>query len=156
MIANVLTLSQSQGSSSSDSSLLPPAVATADQTINSTTTFVNSTYLLVPLSANKRYAWQIIGIFNSASVPDFAYTFSIPSLATGNWIANLSLAQNVLIYGNAAVAGGNATDRYFSGQGWVTTAGTAGNLQMKFAQNVSNVSNTTLVEKSALLVWELD
>ena len=131
------------------------AVKLADQTVNNSSVFVNDNTLVLPVVASASYFWSLDLHFTSGITPDFKFTFTVPSGASGVargqavdatplvTIIAADVATTVVIPGAAA----GVVVRAF---GWLTTSTTAGNLQLQWAQNTANASNTIVLQGSAL------
>ena len=131
-------------------------VKLANQTVNNSTTLVNDNTLVLPVVASATYAWSLDLQMSSGITPDFKSTFTVPSGATGVTRGH-SIDPTPVVTGYASsitatnVTPGHATldviVRFF---GWLTTSTTAGNLQFQWAQNTANVSDTIVLQGSAL------
>jgi hypothetical protein len=123
---------------------------TVQQTINDSVAFQTTT-LTYAVGANEDWAFQIYLLYNSGSTPDLKLEWSgIPSGGTGNWSGiGYTAGGAVDIQSHANLA----TDITAGGQGAVYAivlygvyigAGASGTLQLDFAQNTANASNTTI------------
>lgn len=129
-----------------------------DETINSSTVLQDDDELFVALNANKIYTWLLLFYVNSGATPDFKYAFSIPAGATG---LRMDVSQFFVVDDEntsaitTTVNFGTATPvKSSSNWGRVIMGGTAGNLQMQWAQLNSNAGDTTVEAGSLLVVWE--
>ncbi|MGH6691132.1 MAG: hypothetical protein ACREF4_10715 [Gammaproteobacteria bacterium] len=140
----------------------PPAFKAANQIVNNSTTLVNDTALVVPVVANGVYSWQALVKWASGTTPDFKMDLALPASANHDSIGHSYFRDG------AAAAG--ADSRMFSGAevlaipgagtswstqgrltlctGYITVAGTAGNAQIRWAQNAANASDTTVFANS--------
>lgn len=131
---------------------------TETQVVNNSTVLVNDDALFVPMQINARYS--IMGMFwwDSGTTGDIKWAWTVPAGgAMSNWTVlsvATSAANNV---GNAdaslATTAGGLVGRVGAGigtfsAGWlmgiVTTAGTAGNLQLQWAQSAAEAVNTRM------------
>lgn len=130
---------------------------TGDESVTSSTTLQNDGSLVLPLAANARYLLDgylaYTGPTFGAGPADLKAAWAVPAGATMRW-AQHGPGSNTP-NGIAAVETDHATNHvlgtYGTGTnivarpaGWVTTSGTAGDLQLRWAQNVSNGVATTL------------
>jgi hypothetical protein len=134
---------------------------TATQTINNSTSFQTTT-LTLTVAANEDWAWEIYLLYNSNSTADIKFEWQdIPTGLVGHWSA-LGYAANgtVDIQSKVSLAG----DLTAGGQGAVyathlkgvfITGGTGGTLELNFAQNTANGSNTTVEIGSYLMAHKI-
>jgi hypothetical protein len=148
----------------------------ADQTVNTSTTLVNATGMAFSLSANATYAIDGWLRWTSNPTADIKFGWSSPASSDGWWSLN-----GPYVTGSPAVGGRErvnyadtstvaitsalsaAGDDESTGTidisarlgGYITTS-TAGTLQLQFAQNTSDASDTILGEGSWLRVTRLD
>jgi len=125
----------------------------ADQALN-TITLTNDTHLLLPVAANATYLMEWWFRMDGPAANDFKYSFTGPAGAAMVWSSlglDLAAATNVApisqdaptlatVIQHGCVAAGTFT--HVRGRGYLTTAGTAGNLQMQWAQVVAAASTT--------------
>ncbi|MGW8679668.1 hypothetical protein ACWGNN_01120 [Streptomyces sp. NPDC055817] len=135
---------------------------TADETVNSSTTLQNDDHLVLPVVANGVYTFALDLYMTESTdyVGDFKMSFTCPTGATfdmhgagahvtvlasgtssdGEWIGKLatSSAAATLAFG---VGTGLTAVRVY---GRLVMSGTAGNLQLQWAQNASDATGTTL------------
>lgn len=136
----------------------------ADQNVNNSTALVNATGLVVPLpAANTLYSFQIWASYMSSTVADIKFTCTIPAGATG-FIGGAGLATTggggtggdgewgLVGLPNPLAFGGAAAPLVVQLAGRVQVNATTGSLQVQFAQNTLEVSNTTLFAISYMSV----
>jgi len=134
---------------------------TADQTVNNSAVYVNDTHLVLPVAGNE--TWDILTVlkFITGGVPDLKLRFIIPA---GSSIT----AYSMNLIANGAVWG--ATDFDFTGDKKINGsgatgvigfralyigAGSAGNVQLQWAQNTADVSDTKVLIGSCLICHNL-
>lgn len=133
--------------------LLETVRLTADQTVNNTTTLVNITDLVsaVNLEANKDY-FAVIGVLaDGGTTPDIKIgvtaitgaTIIVGSLAGANE-ANPQVISTV----------GAGTVRTFSVFADIEMGATAAKLQLQFAQNTADVSDTKVIQGMTMMIFE--
>lgn len=134
--------------------LRPRAAAkTSDQTVNNSATLVNDTQLFVNVSANATYTFTAALRYSTGTTPDLKIAWTFP--------AGLTLRYDSLIGPTSATLAmfqqDQTTPLAFDGAlgyamlfGVVTVSGTAGVLQLQWAQNVANPSNTIMQTGSYL------
>lgn len=127
-----------------------------DQTVTSSTANVNDTALFLPVEANAIYVLEGLLLYSCRDDTDVKIGWTGPSGSTLEWIAH---AQTVS--GTTAISAGVVVDRQNIGftsfplggagaenstvmtakiRGRLDTAGTAGNLQLNWAQRISNAT----------------
>lgn len=135
---------------------LEPIVArkTASETVNNSTAMQNDNELVWAMAANTVYRFEMCIFYLSTAVADFKFQFTVPAGAIMRWgyiAVDTSLNFRHPGYLNeAAVAtiGGDGTDRFITITGIVATVGTAGNLQLQWAQNTAEATNTQVRDNS--------
>lgn len=139
------------------------------QVVNNSIAFVNDDALLLPLQANARYVLDGFLIWDSGTTADIKFDWVGPAgFTVGRWAVNsidttsttLTGAGNVGQSGTAATAiprGGVGIGTFVSGLlfGLVTTAGTAGNLQLRWAQNALEAVNTRIKTESWIRLFRV-
>lgn len=149
------------------------ALLSAEQTINNTTTLTTLTDFTTALVANGTYVAEFVLIYLSGTTPDVKFKWDITSVAgcTIEWGQTGASAINA-----AAPSGGAAITTYnsmhdqsqemaLSGQGTgadnkvvvpifatIHNSSTAGNLNIQWAQNVADGSNTSLLVGSYMKI----
>jgi len=151
-IANKLYVDSSGGGANT----FARVVKKVDQTVNNSTVLVNDNELFVALSVNKTYGFLLGLRHNSGTVPDLKYTFTVPAAASGAlcpaWSG--STGANELVFSGVQVVQTSGNDGWIQTLGHVIMAGTAGNLQLQWAQNAANASDTDVLQGAYLIVWE--
>lgn len=124
----------------------------SDQTVNNTSTLVNITSLVLPVVANATYAFEANLFFTSGSTPDIKFAVVTPAGATTQWWSLDAFNTTWVRYasGGAVAIGTAGTEEAAELRGSVLTGATAGNIQLQFAQNGANASNTIVRAHSSL------
>ncbi len=134
--------------------------AVADSTKTSNTTLADATGVVVALQANSTYILDGYIAYNAGATGDLKVAWTVPAGTTGHWglypIAVASTAsvgdldaRRIDAYGDANIQAGGGSDS-FGGimvalpRGYIVTSGTAGNFQLRFAQNTSSVTSTVI------------
>lgn len=150
------------------------AYASSNTTKISSTAFGDAAGMAMALEANTIYGWDCYLAYDSGLTPDIKIAWTAPAGATGHWgayglasttggsgIGDLS-ALRVNAYGDASpiALGGNEIPStpgplVARPMGYVEVGATAGNLQLRFAQNSSNATNTIIRAGSWLRAWKL-
>jgi hypothetical protein len=135
------------------------AIKPTSQNVISSTTFVNDSDLVLPVAASASYIFDCWLDFTSVSGADLKVTWAVPSgssllyQALHNEGGATGLNNSQLIYAdtNTLFCAGNGATQVAAGlHGSLVTAGTPGNLQLRWAQNTSTASNTTIRLQSYL------
>ena len=136
---------------------------TANETVNNSNTLQNDDTLLVALSANEVVAFMCFIIIDSGTTPDFQAAFTVPAAATLAWGQAGLASQNtasaftysvaVTVSGTAVAMGGVGAGSPMSVMlvGTVANGANAGNLQLQWAQNTANASDTIVYANSWLV-----
>jgi len=140
------------------------AVKTADTTVNNTAVLAADPHLSVPVAANAVYEVTAFLQYATSQTADIQAGWTGPAGATMSWTANaLSLGATSSTFqilrawatlSSAANFGGIATGSAVIAQpiGRLTTAGTAGTLDLRWAQGTAEASDTVLYAGSWLKV----
>jgi len=138
---------------------------TTNETVNNSGTLQNDDELFAALAANEVVMFQCCLVQNSNSTADFLFTFTVPSGATVVWNftnglrigagGNVDTHTAVTASGTEVSFEGFGADQTIFVTGVVTNGGNSGNLQLQWAQNTPNASNTTVKANSFLLVYRV-
>jgi hypothetical protein len=137
---------------------------TADQTVNNSATLVNDTHLFVPMVANATYTGMLLLFYSSNTTASIKFAFTFPAGATVSWapVAYQAVGSFTILLSALNTYQSGVDNPLFGAGGSdfptaiiniiARTAGTAGNLQLRWAQNTANVSNTTIKQDSYMIV----
>jgi hypothetical protein len=134
----------------------------ADQAATqSSTTMQNDTALVFTANANTTYVFDAwIPVNDSNATADLKYTFTTPASSTLNIMTNYYSTATANVFCNIIASGtacANATiniaNHFIQVRGQVTVAGTAGSVQLQFAQNTATAASFPVVKKGATLTW---
>jgi hypothetical protein len=139
------------------------------QTVNNTTTLTSSTYLTLPVEANKFYVFEATIIYTAATAADFRFALSLPtgsSMRLGTWTSGVTAGSGDF---GAAIAHDAITTAFPMGgigtafnpmtarpTGVITIGANAGSCTVQFAQETANASDTTLNSQSWIRLTEVD
>jgi len=139
------------------------AVKTGDQTKNASTTYTNDTELQIALPANSTWMLDGLLIYSSSATADAKVDLSVPASATyylatngldpAGTTAAGSIDRGVVTNGDGGggMSGrgvGTTTKNAAMIRATVIVAGTAGNLNIQWAQRTSDATNTVLFRGS--------
>lgn len=132
-------------------------VKKVDEIVNNSTTLINDAELFVALNINKTYGFYFIMFLSSPATPQIKKLWSIPAGATGlrlngAWSSSAVISTRNVITSSALAT--NGQDQSLVESGRIIMAGTAGNLQFRWAQQTANASDTKVLQGSYLVVWE--
>ena len=132
-------------------------VKTVDEDVNNSTTMQDDDALLLAVEANARYEMLIILRVTIRAASDFKFQFTVPASATieghasstvqNNPVFDLTTAQTITV--TALI---QTFIRYAA---TITTAGTAGNVTLQWAQNTAAIEDTTVKNGSLLIIRRL-
>jgi len=130
----------------------------ADTTRTLTTTLADDPDLVLPVLANKHYAFEMWISENVHNTPDLKIAITMPAGATlESLLMSSAFASADDTYdGSSRIVFGTATVDSVTLIGAITVAGTAGNVTLQWAQNTSDANNTTLLEGSWIRLTQLD
>lgn len=141
--------------------LFTPIRKTNTQTVNNSATLVDDSVLKIPIGKNEvlRFAFTIF--YNSNTTADFKFTFVGPSGATGRIAVGARTLTDGSIGGGGAFAlagavtcGGLGFEASIVGTVTIANGTTPGNVQLQWAQNTADASNTTVLANSNLSAIE--
>jgi hypothetical protein len=136
----------------------PYARKSADETVNNSATLQNDDHLFSSVVASTHYWLSMRLIMNSGTTPDFKMLFTFPAGLT-MVLHNVEPTPVVSVpYDQTVVAAmsGTAADIVIQVEGLVIVSSTAGTLQMQWAQNTANASNTILRTNSTMRLIKLN
>ena len=130
---------------------------------NNSTTLITITQLGVAIAAAGLYLveWHIL--WESGSTPDIKFSFSTPTGLTGvAEVVYTNTAAAVVVYSQDITSGGvidipglGATTPVLSTFRALVRSGGLGTLDIQFAQNTANVSDTTILNDSNVFSWKI-
>jgi hypothetical protein len=134
---------------------------TANQSVTSSTALVNDSALAVALAANAYYWFQNFVVYEGGTLnaSDIKWAYTVPAGATltaGTYYratTAVAVNWNQINATTVSAAGSNGAGNLLvlNASGTVQTGGTAGNLQMQWAQNTSSGTATIVHSGSVLL-----
>ena len=144
-----------------DSAIPLSSYKTASENVNNSAVLQNDDVLLKAVEASSVYIVEAHLFYFSGTTPDLKIAWTVPAGATLVWggvyyDAALAMTSN----GNFATAanlaiGGSGGDAHASLFGLLTTSTAAGTLQMQWAQNTANLSNSTIYAGSYLTLRKI-
>lgn len=140
-----------------------------DETVASSITLQNDNDLAVSVLANSQYFVEFFIIYDAIQAADIQIGWTAPSGATFDWthgglgtsaVASVgAVSRNYRVLADVGTVGGPAaasgTKAVIPGEGRLVTGVNAGTLQLRWAQNVSNVTGTIVHANSVLIVQRL-
>lgn len=141
---------------------------TLDQNLTiSSTVMQDVTTLLAPMPTAGTFGFDAFVIYSSAVAADIKFSFTFPAGATVAWnglgVATTGTATgdgtfNIITVSDTPIAmGGNGVGVPMAArfEGSYIAGGTAGNLQMRAAQNTSDATQSVVLAQSRLRVWRM-
>lgn len=120
----------------------------SNETVNNSSAFQDDNHLFLPVEANAVYQCHLHLQYNSGATPDLKYQFTVPVGASLEGWSLLGYNTAVsLVYSNGGEAsslGGNGSALNADAWGILETDVTAGTMQLQWAQNTANASNTVM------------
>lgn len=148
---------------------------TADETVNASTTLQDDDHLVYPVAANTTYFFRLQLLLSSASAtPDFKVGWTVPAAGAMFWgekititsaasiqamwnstITQASVPDTLLIESDTRIIAGAiaTTGAYF--EGFVRNGANSGNLQLQWAQQTSNASDSKVLKHSFLEIIKI-
>uniref|UniRef100_A0A6M3KEU6 Uncharacterized protein n=1 Tax=viral metagenome TaxID=1070528 RepID=A0A6M3KEU6_9ZZZZ len=130
----------------------------SDETVNNSSVLQDDNALVLAVGANEVWKFQILMQVLSNATADFKYAFTVPaggSIIIGD-LADYS-AQNLTADATTPVSIAIAAPQAYFVGGIViyTGAGTAGNVQLQWAQNTANASDTKVLANSYIEAYKI-
>lgn len=131
-----------------------------DETIISSAALQNDDELVFAVRANEVWHFKAYLRFNSGTVPDIQFAFTVPAGAAvqyGGYDTGPGAAGPKVLNasGGSYDVNGLATDNFALIEGVVVNGATPGNVQLQWAQFSSTASNTTVKKGSCILADRL-
>lgn len=137
----------------------------ANEVVNNSSTLQDDDHLLLALAASEVWRFECNLFYDSGTTPDIKFAFTFPAGATLYWVnygddaTGTNSTGNAVITASAAVrhsfGNGVGSVRHMLIMGVIANDTTPGNLQLQWAQNTLNASDTTLRANSTLMAWKL-
>lgn len=130
---------------------------TADQTVNNSTTLVDDTHLLFAIGSSETWFYQALVVFNTGATPAIKFGMTVPSGATlvRTVGRNIAAASNALLQLGVIAVAGTGSDIATFLVGTVVNGTTAGDVQVQWAQNVADASDTKVLTNSWIMGWQV-
>jgi hypothetical protein len=129
-------------------------VKTANETVNNSSALQNDDHLAWAVVASGSYTLDLYLYYNSNTTADFKFDWTYPTGTTFNWGATYYDIAGTLTNGGpftqaiVGAVGGTGASALVAVHYQITIGGTPGTFQLQWAQNVANVSNTTVAAGS--------
>ena len=137
----------------------------SDETVNNSLALQNDDDLLFAIGANEDWVFQFTIFCNSAIAADTKFAITVPGAGTFliwgvgqvylNNTAAITWVSPVTVSGTAKIIGGIGTNLQVVITGSVSNGANAGNVQLQWAQNTADVSDTKVLAGSSLTAWEV-
>lgn len=137
---------------------------TADETVNNSSVLQNDDHLLYALAASEEIMFECDIWYSSGATPDMKATWTVPAGAAIMWsttgfdTGGSSHNDSFLVQASGTTldySGSTTPQRHARMKGQVINGANAGNLQLQWAQNTANASDTKVLKNSILRVWKL-
>lgn len=123
---------------------------TVDEAVNANTTLQNDDALAWAVAASGIYDLDLSLVSNSGTTPDIKWGWTFPASLTMTWQTITTDATSTVVTSGGFIqttvvaTGGTAGEAHTVFRGVVTNSTNAGTLQLQWAQNTSNATNTTV------------
>lgn len=136
---------------------------TSNETVNNSAVLQNDDALVLTMEASSSYLLSLRLIVNTGTTPDFKFTFTVPAGTTGSIhvfegstpSTAAAVLQGPFSLTATSAFSGIAADQVLLVQGVVVVSTTAGNLQLQWAQNVANASDTIVGSNSYMMLQKV-
>lgn len=144
-------------------------IKSADQAVTSSTVVVADTHLFLPVLANTQYWLEIFLLVDVIQAADLKMSWTAPAGSAMHWShGGLALtaadsadriSRTYLTLASTGTPGGGyaaaSNITVVVGEGRLSTAGTAGNLQLFWAQNTSSATGSIMKANSCIILQRL-
>lgn len=134
---------------------------TADETVNNSTTLQNDDHLLFAVAANEVFEFTMVLRTISQGAADIKFAITVPTAATIEWEfigrdEGATMVQATQIGSGTSVgAYGVATNYIHTIRGIIINSTNAGNVQLQWAQEAADVSDTKVLANSCIIAHKL-
>jgi hypothetical protein len=136
---------------------------TANETVNNSATLQNDDHLLLAIGASEVWEFQFTLWYDAGVTPDIKFAITVPSGATLRWGNAPWVNTAGAAYGTGAESSSGGSRDFAGGtapritviHGMIANSTNAGNLQLQWAQNTANASDTIVYANSTLKAWQL-
>lgn len=127
-------------------------VKSVDEIVNNSTTFQNDDALTFAVLANENWSGLLLLRFNSSTVADLKWQFSVPAgcSVAGRGIGDLSSPSNETDLTGLQTLATGGSDQLLVYVIHIRVGATAGTVVVQWAQNTAEVSDTKMLEGSML------
>ena len=133
---------------------------TADETVNNSTTLQDDDHLVFAMAANTSYIIEAVFLLNATgTTPDFKFGWTVPAgcamfwgLLTGTRWTGASVLLDETATRTSSGVNGTTGAAY---RAFVRNGANAGNLQLQWAQNVADASDSKVLKHSNLIIHSL-
>ena len=133
----------------------------SDETVNNSTTLQNDDDLLFAMGADETWAFLIFVRHNGGTTPDFSVAITVPTGGSVTWHSaressgGSHINQAIAVSGHTRDFAGKGADNALVITGTARTGGTSGNLQLQWAQQTADASDSKFLARSVLLAWKV-
>lgn len=140
-----------------DSVIVKRIYKSADETVNNSAVLQNDDALFFAVTANEVWSFAIHLPFRSGTTPDIKFGWTVPTGATMLWDHHTGYDGGPFIESSVwpQQGAGAATTTTVSFWGNVFVGANAGNVQLQWAQNTANASDTKVLKGAHIIAHKL-
>jgi len=132
------------------------ALKAADQTVNNSDVLEDCDDLKLEVGANEVWGFFLFILQISGATPDIKFGWTVPDSCTMKWTdlnhaSPGTLLSELLTYTHP----GAGVNQHLAIDGLIVASSTPGTVQLQFAQNTAEVSDTKVLANSYLVAWKL-
>ena len=128
---------------------------TVDEIVNNSNVLQDDDELKLAVGANEVWFFLLSLLINSSTVADIRIEFSVPSGCTLLWTSNVTTEHHYNEEITQLLAGYDADSISRFMTGFIMNGSTTGNLQLRWAQNVQEASDSKVLANSCLFAIKL-
>ena len=125
------------------------------ETVNNTTTLQNDDELFFPVAANEICEVSFFLRVNSSAVADLKVAITVPTGGSALYSKQGDVVTLEKTEGQGSSLSTGGADEHYVVRGIVVNGATAGNVQLQWAQNTAEVSNSSVLLNSFLIARRL-
>lgn len=125
---------------------------TANETVNNSDAYQDDDELVLAVLANEVWFFETRIVWHGDGVPDIKFQFTVPSGTTMRWESqSVGLAPLTESDEKTRSGAGVGVNQMHYARGLIFVGGNAGDVQVQWAQNVADMSDTVVLAGS--MIW---
>ena len=124
----------------------------ADQT-SASSVLASDSHLVFPVGVNEVWGLEkVFLLYNAAAAPDIKVGWTVPAGTTMAWEVEGNYGSNVSLASDTESMNGTGADAQFSLHGTIFVGSVAGNMTLRWAQNVNTASSIITLKQGSFII----